>query len=607
MCGIAGIIDFNNKKIEFEEAKNFFNSINHRGPDFSDYLFNENKTIFLGSKRLKILDLKDRSNQPFYNKTNNLILVYNGEIYNYLELKSELVDLGHRFHTSSDTEVVLKSYEQWGEECQKKFDGMWSFAIFDKNKNRLFLSRDRYGEKPLYYKLENQRIYFSSELKSFLKLNKFHKIDLNEKYFLNLRNIENSPETLIKKVSNLNASCQIIMSQKNFEIKRWWNTNDYLQHDLNLKNEQELNDIFENLLINSLKTRIRSDAKISFSLSGGLDSSILYCLATKKNQINKDVKGVFSFFEKENNHDFNYIKEIEKQNSIILNFINPKKISIKDLEDCIFFNESIDNVNLLNWYHYKFLNTQDVKVSIEGHGPDELLGGYDKYEKLFLNNKNTREKNYTQIFNKNFIHESKIVFNIYFILRKFFSLFLKKYDKKVSYKNKRIAYFSDYSLDKKKNDYVNNQLFADFHNLSLRNILKNFDRISMAHGIEVRSPYLNHDIVNFLFSLSSKYKIDTYDKKKILKNTFKKYLPVKIYSRKNKQGFHTEYSEFINHEIFDYLKNIIYSTKFQKHLITENIQFKSLDKKSEYEFIKKYFRIIRTFILLQKFEAYKFD
>ena len=279
MCGIAGIVDFKNQKIDKIEALNFFDSVDHRGPDASNYFFDENKVLFMGSKRLKILDLQNHANQPMYSFDKDLILIYNGEIYNYLEIKNELVNYGHKFRTISDTEVLLKSYQQWGENFLNKLDGMWSFAMWDVKKKKLFLSRDRYGEKPLYYRIYKNRIYFASELKAFLKLNYPKHIEYNSKYFLNLRDIENSPETILKDVENLNAGTNLVINENKVVLKRWWDTNDYLTDEYLNKPTEYLEEILREKVTNSLKKRLRSHAPLAYSVSGGIDSSILYCLS----------------------------------------------------------------------------------------------------------------------------------------------------------------------------------------------------------------------------------------------------------------------------------------------------------------------------------------
>ena len=612
MCGIAGIVDFKNQKIDKIEALNFFDSVDHRGPDASNYFFDENKVLFMGSKRLKILDLQNHANQPMYSFDKDLILIYNGEIYNYLEIKNELVNYGHKFRTISDTEVLLKSYQQWGENFLNKLDGMWSFAMWDVKKKKLFLSRDRYGEKPLYYRIYKNRIYFASELKAFLKLNYPKHIEYNSKYFLNLRDIENSPETILKDVENLNAGTNLVINENKVVLKRWWDTNDYLTDEYLNKPTEYLEEILREKVTNSLKKRLRSHAPLAYSVSGGIDSSILYCLSEKINQSTlKYPIGIFSYFNQQKNNDFFYIQQINKNKKIYLNHIKEEDIKIKDLEKSIFYNESIDNINLINWFHYKHLKEKNIKVSIEGHGPDELLGGYEKQIEFFKTDKQKNDLNifynFKNFFNKGLIHKSYLIFKIYKFLRNFFGIFSKNYKKKISFKNKNISTFPDYSFKFKKLDNAfNSKLFQDFHNKSLRNILKNFDRQSMAHGVEVRSPYLNHDIVNFLFSIPVGHKINEFYSKKILRDSFKYLIPEKIYQRKNKQGFHTRFNELNNNKIKNYFKEIIYSPEFQNHILSENLNF-NFDKKFEIQFIKTNMRIIRTFILLCQFDKYRLN
>ena len=613
MCGIAGIIDFNNNKIELKEALSFFDTIDHRGPDASNYFFDENKISFMGSKRLKILDLQNHANQPMYNSNKNLTLIYNGEIYNYLELKNELINLGHKFYTISDTEVLLRSYEQWGENCLNKLDGMWAFALWDNKKKKLFLSRDRYGEKPLYYMIANKRIYFASELKAFLKLNYSKQFEYNSKYFLNLRDIENSPNTIIKDVKNLNSGNNLTICEKKITLKRWWNTNDYLTDNYMNKSSNELQEIFYEMVTNSLEKRLRSHAPISYSVSGGVDSSILFGLSNKlKQNTQKNSIGIFSYFNNKNNKDFFYIHQIQKQNNIYFNHIKEENIRVKDVEDSIFYNESIDNINLINWFHYKYLKENNIKVSIEGHGPDEMLVGYDKHIELLNKNKSNNDLNifysFKNIFKSDLVHKSYLIYIVYKLLRNFLGFFNKKFRKNISFKNKNVSTFPNYSFKFKKLDsFFTNVLFQDFHNKSLRNILKNFDRQSMAHGIEVRSPYLNHDIVNFLFSIPDQHKITNSNTKKILRDTFKNCIPEEIYFRKSKQGFHTKFNEFNNGKIENYFKDIVYSPEFQNHILTENFNFNNLDNKVDTQFIKKNMKTIRTFILLKQFDKYRLN
>ena len=202
------------------------------------------------------------------------------------------------------------------------------------------------------------------------------------------------------------------------------------------KSNEELQEIFFEKVTSSLKKRLRSHASISFSVSGGVDSSILFGLSNRLDQnIQNNYTGIFSYFNQENNNDFTHVKEIQKNNNILFNHVEKRGITIQDIEKSIFYNESIDNVHLLNWFHYNYLKEQNIKVSIEGHGPDELLGGYNKHIELF---KKKEKKNNLNIFfklnnffRKDIIHKSIYIYNIYKLIRKFLSIFSKKFKKNI--------------------------------------------------------------------------------------------------------------------------------------------------------------------------------
>ncbi len=230
MCGISGIIYKKNQSINSSDIKRLNNSLSHRGPDSEGYYINNSEGISLGSRRLRITGFDKYSEQPFISDCNNYILLFNGEIYNYLEIRKDLIkNYNVKFFSNSDTEVVLNSYKIWGKECLNKFNGMWSIFIWNKKKKEAFISRDRFGEKPFFY-IDNQNYFiFASELKAFKQIKNLVNIKINEKYLSLFSNIESSQATLIDPVKNLNAGTNIFIKNNLLRINEWWNLNNYIK------------------------------------------------------------------------------------------------------------------------------------------------------------------------------------------------------------------------------------------------------------------------------------------------------------------------------------------------------------------------------------------
>ena len=305
MCGISGIFNFESK-INFEELKNFNNSLNHRGPDSEGYYVSDG--IGLGHKRLKIIDLTENASQPMKYLNSRYIITYNGEIYNFREIKKILTQSNYKFHSNSDTEVILASYDKWGEDCVNYFNGMWAFAIWDNLKKKIFISRDRFGVKPIYFMIKNKNFFFSSELKSFQKLNINNRPQININYFLNRFDEFSNEKTFFHEVKELKGGFNLVInSKKKVAIKRWWNTNNNLK-DYSKINENEIFDEFKDKFTKACNLRKVSDAPIICTLSGGIDStSVFYAL--KKNT---DIKGIFLNINNHNYEDQKYIEKLVK-------------------------------------------------------------------------------------------------------------------------------------------------------------------------------------------------------------------------------------------------------------------------------------------------------
>ena len=376
MCGITGIINLTNDLVcEKNEILNFNKSLIHRGPDDNGIYINSNKKISLGHCRLNIIDLTQNGKQPMSYLNDRYWITFNGEIFNFLELKKELKFFGYKFYNNTDTEVILASYDKWGENCFNKFNGMWAIGIWDNKEKKFCLSRDRFGEKPLYYRVKNNRLSFASELKSFKYLNDFDLSELDYKILDNFQNLENNFTNFIKTANTLEPGSNLIVKNNKIFLNKWWSIHDHITKKDN-SYEERLEE-FKDLFIDSCKIRLRTDRKLATSLSGGVDSTTI--LATiKKNFYNDDfeIPSYSVLFKNTIYDESKYIEEIEKFHQNKINKIDFSKIQLspEELIKIIYSNENLDEPHIGPWLIYKEMKSHNNVVSIDGHGSDEMLG-----------------------------------------------------------------------------------------------------------------------------------------------------------------------------------------------------------------------------------------
>jgi len=377
MCGIAGILHFDlDRPVDPVVLKAMTDPLSHRGPDGEGFYVNQN--LGLGHRRLAIIDL-GTGGQPMFSSDRSIVIVFNGEIYNYLELRKELIELNYEFTTSSDTEVIINAYRQWGIDCQKKLNGMWAFALWDDNKKQLMLSRDRIGEKPLYYSVRGNSIIFGSEIKSLLAygLPKTANLELVEIY-LTLGYIP-APYSFYKDIHKLKAGhCLLVQGSKVTEDKYW--DLPLIDEDNMLVQEQEIYERFEELLNHSVSLRMRSDVPYGAFLSGGLDSAAVVAIMSG---ISSTPIQTFTASFNESSFDES------KLASVVADCFGSNHHEF--LVEAETFSESLNNIS----HHYdepfgdpsaiaighlsKFAKSK-VKMVLTGDGGDEVLSGYTIYQ-----------------------------------------------------------------------------------------------------------------------------------------------------------------------------------------------------------------------------------
>lgn len=558
MCGISGIIKLNNNLVLEEEIKIITDIISHRGPDDEGYYVNEQ--LALGHRRLAILDLSAEGHQPMP-YLERYVIVFNGEIYNYLELKELLLAEGYFFKSKTDTEVILAAYDFWGEACVNKFNGMWSFAIHDKGKDILFCSRDRYGVKPFYYYQSAQYFSFGSEIKVFTGLSDW-RAELNISRaieFLENGIFDHTHETFFRNVKQLRGGHNLVYNLKDntFSIQKWY--------DLPAKikpfsgNFEQAKTKFKSIFESAVKLRLRSDVKVGSCLSGGLDSSAIVCTV---NQLlirdgKEDVQETVSACYENSKFDEQvFIKEVVDKTKVVSHKVFPTFDSLfETLEEIVWHqDEPFSSTSIYaQWHVFKEARKNNLIVMLDGQGADEILAGYGHfYDAFFFSLLKDGKialllkelKDYKRLFKHSY--------------RKLFQFFVKGLLPQSAVKNIQGYYFRK-PLNVIKED-IKGKYKPSFNGIASKSIresaldqtlfsnlpmLLHFeDRNSMAHSIESRVPFLDYRLVEFSLGLPPEFIIQNAISKFIVRESMADSIPVKIKNRYDKIGFITPETEW---------------------------------------------------------------
>lgn len=506
MCGIAGIINFDQKEVDKEKLIKMTNLLSHRGPDFGDIFIDKN--IGLGHRRLSIIDLSTMANQPLQYQNSGCYIIYNGEVYNYIELKDELKKLGYTFRTSSDTEVILASYLEWGEGCFHKFNGMWAIAIYNNKTKEVLLCRDRFGEKPLYYYEDTDKFIFASEKKAIV-LSDFVKLEFD---IVGIRTaiqnpfvLEASGFTEFKGVKNLLPGHLIKIKGNKIENKRWYSLLDNIEKGVSKKFTERV-EIFREIFRDSCKIRLRSDVPIATSLSGGLDSSSVVAMLSQIDVVKH--KTFTHSFKGTSLDESKYAKIVAESTGTPLNIIEVDKDDIRtSIDDIIYYFESIYAGMPDSPYRiYRAQKAEGYKISIDGHGADEMLAGYgwylDELRKDIPFFKISKHLEIKQHKNEITLDVKAKRLNILEFIYNLLPRYKRSKIKKTRQKKLMTYTFETEALPKEWG-HLKRRLYIDFNYTILPRILKNFDALSMANSIEVRMPFLDFRLV----SLSLHYRV----------------------------------------------------------------------------------------------------
>jgi asparagine synthase (glutamine-hydrolysing) len=593
MCGIAGIVLKKANIINLTDAmKKMLSSIAHRGPD-GEGIFIENNIAF-GHRRLAIIDVASHSNQPMLSENNQYILIYNGEIYNYKELKEALTQKGYIFRTSSDTEVILVAYQHWGKNCVNYFNGMWAFALFDKLNQRLFISRDRFGVKPLYYINTDDYFIFCSEIKPILPF-------LNHTYantsviidYLVTSISDHHNQTFFKDINKLSQGHNGIyrLDSHQLNITPFYELT--YQKQFNNYSISEAKEHFLTLLTDAVRLRLRSDVKVGSCLSGGLDSSSIVALASQLyGHSSEPFSAITAVSEQPNNDESHYAKLLINQYP--LNWLTVKPS----------FNDFYDNLNhvvttqeepfggpsiFMQYFVMKTAKKNGIKVLLDGQGGDEILLGYEKYYGNFLLStlKNDGVKGLYHAITSTQKNNEKLSFlklMAYLIATSSSTLRYQFYRHRHRYLLKKPPFFEHLSLFSNYiwNDFALQSLEIKSTNLPV--LLRYEDKNSMAHGIETRLPFLDYRLVEFALSIQNQFKIRDGWSKWLLRETLSPYLPNAIAWRKNKFGFEAPENIWLTAHLPDMTASIQKSPIIQSLTNQSQLtkQYPKLDKRTQW-------------------------
>lgn len=582
MCGICGIISYSSDvRIDRALVGKMCDRIVHRGPDAEGYHVNENMAF--GMRRLKIIDL-ETGNQPIYNEDRTIGVVFNGEIYNFLGLKEELLQKGHTFYTSSDTEVLVHLYEELGVKLVDKLRGMFAFAIWDDKERKIFIARDRLGIKPLYYVHTPGYFAFASELKSILALPMVKKeidFDATSDYFTFL--YVPAPSSIFKGIRKLPPAHYMIVNGKELRIKQYWEVS--YENKSTGGDENEYIERFIDILQDSVKYRLESDVPLGAFLSGGIDSSLVVAMMSRLSDrpvetFSIGYEGSGAYFDERK-----YSRIIsERFNTNHHEFII-KPPNIEELLEKIVpqFDEPFADASAIPNYILSKETRKYVTVALSGLGGDELCGGYERYVGCLLAEKYRKipslltEKMIPKVVGR--LPDSKNGSHFSERLKRFVNSanlpFLDRYFEIVgtfSEKEKGLLFSQDvvdcitrpgneifkkfYSELSPNPDLIDSMSFLDLNTYLVDDLLTLTDRMSMANSLEVRVPLIDHVLVEFFAAMPSRLKIKNYSKKYLLKKAAERLLPREVIYRK-KMGFSVPLVMWFREEIRDYVKSIL--------------------------------------------------
>jgi asparagine synthase (glutamine-hydrolysing) len=568
MCGICGF-NWSDQNLINDMAE----IISHRGPDQMGSFVDTG--VSLGHRRLSIIDLSEKGTQPMHNEDESIYIVFNGEIYNFVDLRNELEQNGHIFKSNADTEVIVHAYEQWGTGCVTRLRGMFAFAIWDSNKKQFFLARDRIGIKPLYYYFRSNKFVFSSEIKSILLDNEIKReIDPESMYYFFGYEYVPAPKTMFKGINKLMPGQTLLLKDGKIVFKKYWN----LTFSDTIHDEKIISEKMFALLKESVKLRLMSDVPLGAFLSGGIDSSAIVGLMS--HMVDEPIKTFSIGYEDESFSEYEYARQISELFGTEHKEILVDPYSIDVFKKAVWhLDEPMSELSAVPVYLLCEEAKKDVTVCLSGEGGDELFAGYDR----FVASKSDayyrtipgaiRKHIITRVVNKippqpqkkgliniakRFIEGSELPIEGRHMRWQYFSnekeeqqLYSESFKAKTSHL-KPFGIINDYYQSCSLNDRLAREQYAEINTYMVDDVLMKVDKMSMANSLEVRVPYLDHHFVELSASIPGNLKLKGFTTKYILKKTMSGLLPKNIIYRK-KQGFSLPIKNWLRDELKEYM------------------------------------------------------
>ncbi len=636
MCGISGIVSYKNNQQLIKSIVPVLQEIKHRGPDDEGYVFFSEATstptsgpttppsvlnsnlaytpkitvdeyknsadIVLGHRKLSIIDLTEKAHQPMCDESKNYWIVYNGEIYNFQEIRSELIDLGHHFTSKSDSEVVLKAYIEWGKKCLQKFNGMWSFVVYNKKTQVLFGARDRFGVKPFYYINNKNYFAFCSEIKGLLKIANFKK-EINPKAvydYLVLNKTEIDDESFFKTIFELKPARLFELNTKSgiLKIEKYYKLKFNKKWKSKKNNDTEIINNVKEKISKAINLRLNANVKIGSCLSGGVDSSIIVTeinqLLKEKEfkQIGKQQEVFTASYPNEGIDESKWAKMVVDRTKTNWNQTFPSATNLKNQLLSLVYAQDIPFSTSSTFSQFKvmeLIQQKGVKVTMDGQGADELFGGYSPHYvasiingmfsfscSSLIDNLKVKQANFSK-------HSQIIKLPLQFFIIKYFP---KIYLKKLIKKQVELKYIHPQLLTQHKNrfHYINDKFSASLNKLlhyqfteyGLKYLMRTADRNSMHHSVESRTPFADDvNLIEEVFNIPGKLKIQHGKSKYLLREAMKDVLPKEIYNRTDKVGFASPEQKWLK-ELKPFFKEIISQQKNDEFIRWEDF-YKDFD------------------------------
>lgn len=614
MCGIAGCWEASGINSDLNGFLKSIEIVSHRGPDgYGIACFQtgsdpvqciqsnldhiripeEQVTLALGHRRLAIIDLSGNGAQPMSTKDRAIWITYNGEIYNYIELRNELISLGHAFSSTSDTEVVLAAYSEWGESCVGRFNGIWAFAIADFKRKKMFCSRDRFGVKPFYYFHDGKRFVFGSEIKQLLCYSFVPQcINRRSVYeYLAYGAVDYCEETFWEQIFKLMQGNNITVDLKTGYLSKTFYYRPRLEKNTGVGYEEAAKE-FRRLLSDSVRLQLRSDVEVGSCLSGGLDSSSIVSLV--RQELLKSGKGNIqrtfsSHFEEDEANELNYMRDIIDSTGVNAEFIYPCEDELlRDLNQLVWHqDEPFGSTSIFaQWSVFKRVHQKQVKVMLDGQGADEMLAGYVGFYNYYFKQLR-RQKRYLTLYRES---------------RKYANLngepWIKMPFAQVKGLLRRIGFMHSGPAPLSGVEWLNPDLAEEYNGQSiyqktismtpfgpeeilenvlyqmtffsnLQSLLRYEDRNSMAYSVEARVPYLDHRLVEFVLSLPSSFKIRDGYTKRVLRDGMEGVIPEGIRWRVRKLGFATPEKKWLRDALKPAIEATIQDEQMNPYINTE--------------------------------------